>query len=424
MSGRLLAAAVVLSGCTAVWALRGDQTGHVAQHLALYGAAFVAYLVALQASAGLSTRGLRYALGAAFFWRAALVLAPPLASDDVHRTVWEGRIQLQGGNPYSWRDRPAAEHWAGLRDDDWARMNHKDYTAIYPPLWQLVAAGIVAVHDSVTAVKVFLVACEALLLWTLAGLLRRRSLPAERLLVLAWSPLALVEVAGSGHSEPLGALFLVLALHALETGRPVLSAALAALGFQVKLLPGLVALAWGHCYRLRHTLAAGLVAAALLVPYLGAGRGLLRSLEGYASFWRFNETLFAPLAALLGAPAAVVASAFALTATALVLAWRRVEPSAAALAVVAGTLLLAPSVFPWYALWLLPLLVLRDAPGALLFTGSVGLAYLVYPAWHSGEPWQVSWGVRALEYGPCLAVTLWSHVKAPVASPRLSPSLR
>jgi hypothetical protein len=424
MTGRLLAAALVLSACCAAWVRGGDQTGRIAPHLALYGAAFAAYLVALQASAGLSKRALRFALGVAFLWRAALVFAPPLLSDDVYRTVWEGRIQLHGGNPYAWRDRPAAERWAGLRDDVWARMNHKDYTAIYPPFWQLVAAGIVAVRDSVTAAKAFLVACEALALWTLAALLRRRGLPAERLLVLAWSPLALVEVAGSGHSEPLGALLLVLALAALETGRPALSAALAALGLQVKLLPGLVALAWGRRYRARHALIAAAVAAALVVPYLGAGRGLLRSLGGYATFWRFNETLFALPAALMGPRAAVFACVAALAALALALAWLRTEPAAAALAVVAGTLLLAPSVFPWYALWLLPLLVLRDAPGALLFTGSVGLAYLVYPAWHSGDPWQVGWGVRALEYGPCLAVTLWTRLETPAVNPRFAASLR
>ena len=78
----------------------------------------------------------------------------------------------------------------------------------------------------------------------------------------------------------------------------------------------------------------------------------------------------------------------------------------AILVLVTSFLLLAPSVFPWYALWLLPLLTLRDSPAALLFTGTVGLAYLVYPAWRSGETWQVSWGVRALEYLPCLLVAL------------------
>ncbi len=78
-------------------------------------------------------------------------------------------------------------------------------------------------------------------------------------------------------------------------------------------------------------------------------------------------------------------------ALALVLAWRRAEPVAAATAVVAASLLLSPNVLPWYALWLVPLLVLRDEPSALLFTGTIALAYVVYPGWQSGERWWLSW---------------------------------
>jgi hypothetical protein len=139
---------------------------------------------------------------------------------------------------------------------------------------------------------------------------------------------------------------------------------------------------------------------------------MLLSLSKYARFWRFNETLFAPLAALLGSHAAAVrAGALLSLATALALAWRRVEPVAAATVVVAAFLLLTPNVLPWYALWLLPLLVLRDEPAALLFTGTVSLAYLVYPAFQSGEPWKIGWGWRLLEYAPCALVWAWESVR-------------
>jgi hypothetical protein len=77
-----------------------------------------------------------------------------------------------------------------------------------------------------------------------------------------------------------------------------------------------------------------------------------------------------------------------------------VEPARGALVVVIVSLLLSPNVLEWYALWLVPLLVLVDSPGALLFTGTVCLAYFAYPDWQSGEPWHLGWGIRALEYGP------------------------
>ena len=82
---------------------------------------------------------LRAALLLALLWRIALVFTPPLLSSDVNRYVWEGRVQLHGGNPYAWSDRPSAPQWQGLRDSVYAGLNHPSYTAIYPPLWQMAA---------------------------------------------------------------------------------------------------------------------------------------------------------------------------------------------------------------------------------------------------------------------------------------------
>lgn len=409
----LLASGGILTACVLFWSRQGNQTGQVASYLLAYAAAFAAYLAALQAAAGISARGLRLALGAALLWRLLLVPAPPLLSDDVYRYVWEGRIQGHGGNPYRYADRPEAERWIPLRDAVWRAVNHKDYPAIYPPAWQLVARGVVAVHDSVATMKLTLVACELATLATLAALLRGRGLPPERVLVLAWSPLALVEVAGSGHNEPLGMLLLALALLALDRQRPLASAVLVALAAQAKLLPGLLAAPWLRRYRPLHLAMAAAVVALLVRPYASAGGDLLFSLSRYGQYWRFNETVFALLASAAGShTGGVVVGLMLLGAVIATLATRRSEAAGASLAVVAAWLLLAPNVLPWYGLWLLPLLVLRDEPGALLFTGSVSLAYLVYPEWESGERWQVGWGVRALEYLPCVAVALLARVRS------------
>jgi hypothetical protein len=265
----------------------------------------------------------------------------------------------------------------------------------------------VAVHDSFTAMKAFLVGCELATLGVLALLLRRRRLPPERLLVLAWSPLALVEIAGSGHNDAFGLMWMALALLALDLDRPLLSALAVGAGVASKYLPGLVAAAWARRYRWWHVLAALALVGGLFLAYLdpASQKTMFLSLSKYSQFWRFNETLFAPLAAVLGShEAAVRAGALLTLALALALAWRKVEPVAAATAVVAAWLLLGPNVLPWYALWLLPLLVLRDEPAALLFTGTVSLAYLAYPDWQSGEPWRLGWGWRALVYGPCALV--------------------
>src|SRR6185503_12135877 len=143
-----------------------------------------------------------------------------------------------------------------------------------------------------------------------------------------------------------------------------------------------------------------------------AGPGLWMSLGKYGRYWLFNQTLFDWLAAVAGDHEGGVKLAGALLAAlVLFLGARKADPVTAALVVVAASIVLAPNVLPWYALWFLPFLVLKDAPAALLFTGTVQLAYLVYPDWLSGQRWQVRGGVRVLEYAPCVAVALWAWLR-------------
>lgn len=386
------------------WASTGDQRGSAQAHLLAFTLASLGYLLGLRAARGCSRGALQALLGLALLWRLLLVPAAPLLSDDVYRYVWEGRVQLHGGNPYAWRDRPEAERWMPLRDDVWQGVNHKGYTAIYPPLWQLAARGVVALHDSSAAMKLFLVLCEAGCWLVLARVLARRGQPRESLLVWAWNPAALVEIAGSGHNEPFGLLFVTLALLALEVPRRAGAAAALVAGALAKVVPGLLALAWWRRLRLRDLALASLAGLTLYLPYLEARQGLVRSLGAYGQFWRFNETGFVLLEALGGAAAPALAAGL-LLAGLLAIAWRPAldVPRAGALAV-AVWLLLSPSVLPWYSLWLLPFAVLGAGAWTTAFTLTSALAYLVYVGYAPGGAWQVSAGVRLVEYGlPLLA---------------------
>ena len=93
----------------------------------------------------------------------------------------------------------------------------------------------------------------------------------------------------------------------------------------------------------------------------------------------------------------------------------RASPSRPPL-VLAAWLLLAPNVLPWYALWLLPLLVLRESPRALLFTGTAAPRLSRLSRLAGGRAVAGRLGVRALEYGPCIAVAAWPLLRPRPAS--------
>ena len=58
----------------------------------------------------------------ALLFGAPLVLAPPVLSDDLYRYLWEGRMWIEGFNPY--RLAPEDLALSPLRDELWANINN------------------------------------------------------------------------------------------------------------------------------------------------------------------------------------------------------------------------------------------------------------------------------------------------------------
>ena len=86
---------------------------------------------------------------AMWLWTIAIafrVLALPLApSDDFWRYQWEGKIQGAGFNPYI--QAPDDPELSVLREDfpAWSKINHPDFSAIYPPGIELTFRALSAV---------------------------------------------------------------------------------------------------------------------------------------------------------------------------------------------------------------------------------------------------------------------------------------
>ena len=408
-------ATACLTGLALFIAAHGEWTHDVHRFLAWWVLLAVSYLAVLFAAGTFSrnvpnegaqkstSRDLIWALGLLLVVRVVLALGEPLLSDDIYRSVWEGRVQRASGNPFAWTDRPEAEKWLGLRDAEvYPRINHKDYAAIYPPAWQWAMRGVNALSDSVSAVKLFLVACEIVFWLGLARLLRARNLPPSRVLIAAASPLAIIEVAGSGHSEAMGMAALVWTMVFLDRKAHVRAAVALSMAVLSKLAPAILALSWVRKFRFRDYGVMLAVAAVLSAPYLETTA--FWSLQKYGDLWRFNETLFALNAGLTGSHRGGVAlSAVFLLGLAWLLLRRGHDVVRSGLVMTVALILLIPNVLPWYTLWLLVFLPAATPSPlsvmALVFTLTVPLSYLVYPGWLSGAPWYLSWSIRALEYG-------------------------
>jgi alpha-1,6-mannosyltransferase len=366
-----------------------------------------------------SAKGGRYALTfillTAVLLRAGTAVFPPYLSSDVYRYVWDGRVQGAGINPY--RYVPADDALTALRDETiYPHINRADYAhTIYPPAAQIIYLAITRISERMTAMKLAMLAFDLAAVGLLVLLLRGIGAPPDRVLIYAWHPLTLWEIAGSGHVDAVVVAFLALALLARQRNMPALTGVSIALGALVKFFPLAIAPAVYRRWDWRMPAAFVATVVALYLPYLSAGRQVLGFLPDYLSEERLTTGsgfYILNLLSLLSGGLALPAAPY-LAVTMLILAGLAVFVSchrwAADRGYLVGSLVLAIVFFilvtphyPWYFLWLLPLLCLVPYWPALFLTAA---SFILYAALADRSPARELL-VNTLLYGSFLLAAL------------------
>ena len=73
---------------------------------------------------------------------------------------------------------------------------------------------------------------------------------------------------------------------------------------------------------------------------------------------------------------------------------------------VGGVLLLAPTLFPWYLVWIIPLFCFFPSPAWIVFSVTSVLSYYVLIDWWTLGIWRQSDFFMALQYYPFFALLL------------------
>lgn len=396
--------------------------------LALFATAFALYLLAWRSLARSVAPG-RVALPgivvAGFVFRATVFLSPPSLSDDAYRYLWDGRVQAAGISPYAHApDDPAL---APLRDVNHASINHKDVPTIYPPLAQLAFYVAARAAPTLTVQRAVFLGFDAGIVFLLIRHLRRRGLPAERVLLYAWNPLVLVEFASSGHVDSLALLCVLAGLYAAERGRASSAGAMWGLAFLGKLaafplIPWMVVKA-----RARGTLTAFAIvvasgyAAYFIWPETDLRRNLFGGTATYARDWYFNAGLYPLLERITHASGVTLrVSLFSLVAAlAFWLAARLRQDQVLAYTgiVFSAVLAVSPVVHPWYVVWLVPFLCFFPLWSGLALSGLVALSYVVLHQYSVSGVWALPAWVQWIEYGIPLGLLALEAFAARSAAP-------
>ncbi|HXZ31974.1 MAG TPA: glycosyltransferase 87 family protein [Terriglobales bacterium] len=408
-SSRLYGLGAVLLVALTVCSRNFSRTGEPSFIVPLAIAA-IAYLLAIReflSTPKFPRHVVIFGLALAALWHFLFLRMPPGSDDDIHRYVWDGRVQRLGYNPYIVI--PSDSALSRLHTPETRTLNHPNLPSPYPAGAELFFRAVTGIHESIFALKVAFLICDFAIVLVLFDVLRRSRLGEHWVLAYAWNPLLATEVAGSGHIDIVGALLLLVSFAALQRRWRATAALAFGLSVAVKVLPIVLLPLYWKRVRVRDAVVAAVVVGLLYIPFLYHGRIPTGSLGTYVhSFW-FNDPVFAALERV-AAPEFVVGLAVLVGfLTAIWLRKKSVTSADAFAWPMAASLLCAPVVYPWYLLWLLPFLRSASTLPIIIWTVSIIPTYV---AWHLralGRPFIVPGWVLLVEYGwvAITAASIW-----------------
>ena len=348
------------------------------------------------------------------FWALAFRLcglySEPLFEDDYFRYLWDGYVFIAEGSPYGvlpvdyFGDREIPHAVQRLLDG----INYPDVPTIYGPTNQyLFGLAHLVYPGHLLPLQILFIGFDLLIIGVLA-----RVAPLKYVLLYAWCPLVVKEIAFTAHPDVVGICLLLLAVtcavnrHTVKSG-VFLALAIGAKIFAVLLAPFiLLRLGW------KGWLACFVGLCILYLPFVLQGSSELASLWIFATEWEFNASLYTFVASWTSPLLAKIGLGFfylLLLATLWFKYKAQREQDIPRGDVVFGIfLLVAPVVNPWYLLWVLPFAVVYPSLWAWVASVSIFLAYVtsLNLGDYSSDPFTQPTTVLVFEYAVILVALM------------------
>ena len=357
-------------------------------------------------------------IGRLIFWavvfRLCGLIGGPFYEDDFYRYLWDAFRWVQDGTPFGvapeayFADATVPERFQRVLD----QVNNPHLATIYGPTTQLAFLLAYAMQPgSVLALQAVFVVFDLLLV----GLLLRLA-PARAVLLYAWCPLVVKEIAFTAHTDVLGVALLVAAIALARDGRLKTAAACLALSVAAKAIALLLVPFVLRRAGVKPWTVFVCALALVYAPFVWQGGTDLSTLATFAREWVFNAGLFEIFASILPD-----FQARSLAALALLSFWcwyyvrtaRSEQPIPRGDWLFGALLALAPVVNPWYLLWVLPFAVIYPSAWAWTASAAVLLSYITGLNLDDLRlhPFEQPFWVRPLEYGLILLAFGWDLLR-------------
>jgi hypothetical protein len=381
--------------------------------------------------------------------RAILFGSTPVQEDDFYRYLWDGAVTASAINPYSYSPQEALQanveaksalsKLHGLAEQSGvvaSRVNHPHLRTIYPPVAQGAFAMAYWLKPwSIMAWRTVLLLFDIAALCILLLILRALGLPLAFALIYWWNPLLIKESFNSAHMDMvlvpfvLGGLLLAIRNKHLW-GTAALTLAMGVKLWPIVLSPFILRPLTAQPKRLAAAICIiAILGAALFVPVYSGGLDGDSGFTAYGKRWEMNDALFMlfvwgskySLQAIgiedaNGKFSARIIAALLLCIWIGILARGKIEGGLdlceKCMLTVAALFLLSPTQFPWYYIWLLPLLAIRPRASLLLLTALLPLYYLRFYYSPRGNVAFFDYYIVWVEFVPVWCLLIWEFCRS------------
>ena len=366
----------------------------------------------------------------AVLFRLLFLVAIPNLSQDFYRFVWDGRLILEGLNPYLHTPNELMESSIGLFPqmntlyEGMGALSAKHYSN-YPPVHQMpfIIAAFISKHSilgSIVVLRLILISADLGILVFGKKLLKKLNKPTRTMYWFILNPLVIIELTGNLHFEGLMLCLFIMSLYFIHSKKWHIAAVVMALSIAVKLVPVLSLplflnkLGWKKSVLFYSVTAAVFII--LFIPFFSFG--LLENFSATIGLWfsnfEFNASVYYFLkgtleningVSVINSMGIIVACVVTLQ-TSYLLLKKRKETSQIILMILwilSGYYFISTTVHPWYIISLLLLSVFTNYKFVLVWSYTLILSYIAYNEFSVEE----CNSILIIEYTPVILMLGW-----------------
>ncbi|MFZ5948965.1 MAG: glycosyltransferase family 39 protein [Stygiobacter sp.] len=340
----------------------------------------------------------------------------PIGSDDIYRYMWDGKVQANNINPYSYK--PIDKELNELHSDILpSKMNYKEMKTIYFPLSQwLFYVGFKISGENFWGYKFLIFISIIISIVLLYKILVHLNMEKKRLLFFILSPLIYFQFSIDGHLDAFGLPLLISSLYFYLKDKKFYSAFFLGLSFSIKpvaivLIPLFFLNEKSIADKFKFLIVTIFTFLIQFTPYIFSSNPF----EAFIIFsknWMFNGFIFTTINSIIhNNQLARLITWICLIISLLPIYFGKIELIKKFYFAILLMIIFSPVIHPWYLSWLLIFIPFTNFWSGIYLVSAVSLTSITILVYKMTGNWKDYYVVQMIEFIPTIVLMIYELFK-------------